>query len=113
MIKMFDQIFHYDIFCTAGKELEDLEISIRQGLYIKGTLNIFGFNIHGEIEVVEGVFKADISLDPLDILGGMIQVRKSKDETEEGPFCHVEISKEGTAVSETFIHIGKMICIFL
>lgn len=77
-----------------GKELEDQDITIEKGIYIKGTLRIFGFDIHGELQIDGSTIAATLCMDPLNIMGDIIQVRRSSDDMENGPLASIEIGED-------------------
>jgi len=77
------------------KELTELEISIPTGVQIKGTINIFGLNLHADIQIDPASMNINgtVKMDPLNFLDGKILIQKSKEEEKLGPDCTFMIEK--------------------
>ena len=82
-----------------GKEIDALDIVIQAGLYLKGTINFLGLKLSAEIAVnlPDNLF-VDIEMSPIDWAGGLIAVRRSQDDTKNGPKAFIYITTSSLTV---------------
>ena len=67
-------------------------LTILQGFYFKGKLDIFGLNVESEVILeVPKVIKVYARLGPLTMGGGLLKMYKSRTVIDEGPFLHVRV----------------------
>jgi hypothetical protein len=84
-------------------------ISINQGFYFKGTLNIFGLTVESEI-ILDPPRLIDVyaRLSPLTMGGGLLKMYESRDVTDRGPFLHVVVQsnpKKFTAEASGYVSV--------
>ena len=70
--------------------LQHADLTINQGFYFKGTLNIFGLSVESEI-ILDPPELIDVyaRLSPLTMGGGLLKMYESREVTNRGPFLHV------------------------
>eukprot|EP00794_Sanderia_malayensis_P016803 gene16803-18499_t len=86
-------------YSSEGKEIEAHDINIEAGLYLKGTINFLGYSVAAEIQINPGEdMKVDIQLSPIDWAGGLIALRKSESDKENGPRAFIYMGSEALTV---------------
>ena len=80
-------------YSPIGKELPKAGISIPAGFRLKGTINILGLEAHADvvINLPKGV-RMNVSLPPLRIAGGLLEIYASSTDRSRGPFLYVHVA---------------------
>ena len=87
------------MFDFPGATIETLDIEIGAGLYLKGKINFLGYTVAGEIIVnPPEKFLVDIQLGPIDWADGIITLRKSPADKENGPKAFIHLTKTSITV---------------
>ena len=80
-------------YSPIGKELPKAGISIPAGFRLKGTLNILGLEAHADVTInLPKTVKMNVSLPPLRIAGGLLQIYASSTDKSSGPFLFVHVT---------------------
>ena len=79
-------------FSLSGVELPHVPLSIPQGYRFKGTLNILGLEASADINIglPNGLY-VGVSLPPLRIAGGILQMYASSTDRSNGPFLTADV----------------------
>ena len=82
----------------SGKDIDALDIKIEAGLYLKGTLNFLGFKVAAEVIIQLPRLLIDVELSPIDWAGGLIQLRRSADDRDNGPKAFIYLTATSVTV---------------
>ena len=79
-------------FSSIPRTLRPSGRSLPQGIFINGTINILGFRLKAYVNVglPQGI-KIDISMTPLNLAGGLIRLRRSRDDSSNGPMLVADV----------------------
>ena len=80
-------------FSLDGKELDSVHLSIPAGFHFKGTLDIIGVSGSADICVnFPNALSIDVELSPISVAGGLLLMRRSENDTSNGPFLKANVS---------------------
>ena len=80
-------------YSTIGKELPKAGISIPAGFRLKGTINILGLEAHADVAInMPKSIRMNVSLPPLRIAGGLLEIYTSSTDRSRGPFLYVHVA---------------------
>ena len=80
-------------FSPFGKKLPKVGISIPAGFRLKGSINILGLEAHADVIInLPKGFNMQVSLSPLRIAGGLLQMYASSKDRSRGPFLKVFVT---------------------
>ena len=93
MTYIFVQILKPCSFQITGKYIQPLGINVGVGLFVQGKINIFGMEVWGKIilQPDKNVYEIDIQMTPLDLVNGLIAVRRNEQDKKNGPKCWIRI----------------------
>ena len=80
-------------YSPIGKELPKAGISIPAGFRLKGTINILGLEAHADVVInLPKSVRMNVSLPPLRIAGGLLEIYASSTDRSRGPFLYVHVA---------------------
>ena len=86
----------------AYEEIEVPGRVIEKGFKLNGTMNLLGFELTALIEIdFPTRYLIDVSMDPLNIASGAVQIYRSAKDTKRGPRFHADLSPSSVNVKIT------------
>ena len=77
-------------------------MKLESGVMFQGLLDIMGFQVQCKLVVAPTKFEIDAAMSVVDIGGGLIVLRKAKNDQENGPKLYVLVSSDGVIITYFF-----------